>query len=371
MTTCRLVYKNLIRNASVLSTSPHTEHPQFPVENIQDDMLALPARSRYGTDTGNGEFYVPSTKKYIDFDEGGAELTATITPGVYNGQTLATEIKTRMDAAGGTYTVSYDESTGKFTIARAAGIFTIRWQSGTNTANCAAELLGYSKTANDTGADTYTSDTVVIHTSYSIYFDLGAESEYDSVALLNHNLSSSASYIAVVGADDDAFTTNTVTDVLTWKTNNIFAYLTTARTKRYVKLVIIDPTNSSMYIQVGSFVVGKYFQPNRGFGPYTEGEVDETEMEYSPSNNIFVVQERPALINRDYSFQGLDSTSIAEVRLLLAECGIRKAIWICTDTTDADSVNNYSYWVRLRETALPSCDYYNYWSWDMPVEQVL
>jgi hypothetical protein len=365
MTTCRLVYKSRTRSGTILAYS--SEHPQFPVENIQDDLQVLPWRSRYGTGTGNGRFVVAATNKYIDFDEGGAELTATITPGTYNGQTLATEVKTQLDSAGGTYTVAYSESTGKFTIARAAGNFTIRWQSGTNTANCAAGLLGYSKVANDTGTNTYTSDTAVIHTSEEIDFDFGAAYEYNSIALLNHNLSSAA-VVTIYGADDSAFTSNVVSDVQTYNANNIYAFISTARTKRYCRLHIVDVANPSGYVQVGVLVVGKYLQPNRNFGPYGEGEVDESEMEYSPSNNVFVVQERPALVNREYSFKGLDATTIAEVRLLLAECGIRKAFWICTDTT---APNSNSAWVKLKETSLPRYENYEYWIWDMPVEQVL
>lgn len=362
---CRLIYKSFTRNGTILASS--TEHPQWPVENIQDDILVLPWRSRYGSTTGNGLFVVSNSNHHIDFDEGGAELNAVLTNGNYNGQTLATEIKTQMDAAGGTYTVTYSESTGKFTIYRAAGNFTIRWNTGTNKANDANGLLGFSDAADDTGADTFTSDTVVCHTNEYIDFDLGSALEYDSIALLNHNLSATAT-ITVSGADDSAFTTNVVNDSITHSGNNIYQFLGTARTKRYVRLAIIDKDNSSCYVQVGCFVVGKYFAPNRVFGPYTEGEVDNTDLEYSPSNNVFTVQERPALINRDYTFKGLNATSIASIRLLLAEVGIRKAIWICTDSTAA---NANSFWSKLRETSPPQCEQYGYWSWTMPTEQVL
>jgi hypothetical protein len=367
MTILRIVYKNFVRNGTILASS--SEHPQFPVENIQDDTLVLPWRSRYGTGTGNGLFVIGTTNHHIDFDEGGAELNAVLTAGSYNGQTLATEIKTQMDAAGGTYTVIYDESTGKFTIAR-TGNFTLRWNTGANKAASAAASLGFTSAADDTGAATYTSDTMVIHTGEYIDFDFGSAYRYDSLALQSHNLTASASII-VSGADDSAFTSNVVTDTLTYNANNIFAFIGTARTKRYQRWAIIDKANPSGYIQIAVAVAGKYLEPNRGFGPYTEGEIDESEGEYSPSNNYFVVQERPALISREYNFKGLTDTSIAGVRLLLAECGIRKAIWICTDTTSAATINANSIWVKLKETSLPACEQKGYWSWAMPVEQVL
>jgi len=59
-----------------------------------------------------------SNNNKIYFQEnGGGTLTATISENSYTGPTLATEIKTRMDAAGTlTYTVSWDNIAKKFTI---------------------------------------------------------------------------------------------------------------------------------------------------------------------------------------------------------------------------------------------------------------
>lgn len=364
---CRFIYNNLIRNADIVSGTS-TEHPQFPVENIQDDSLLLPWRSRYGTGTGNGAFIVSAgVNDKIDFDEGGAELTATLTAGTYNGQTLATEVKTQLDAAGGTYTVSYSETTGKFTIVRSAGNFTLRWNTGTHKAVDASGLLGFSDAANDTGDSTYTSDTVVINSLAKVEFDLGIATEYDSVAVLGHNLTSAAT-IYLQGADDAAFTTNLVSDELTYNASNIYEFLTAARTKQYVRILIYDVANPSMYIQIGALVVGKYLALNRAFGPYGEGEVDETELEYGPAGVPMVTQERTALVNRELSFQGLDTTAIAGVRAMLAECGRRKAVWLCVNSTAA-SAN--SYWVGLKEYGLPRYEHYDYWSWDAILEERL
>ena len=45
-----------------------------------------------GTLSGNGLFVVTDANKYINFDEGGAELTGTVATGSYNGNTLATNV---------------------------------------------------------------------------------------------------------------------------------------------------------------------------------------------------------------------------------------------------------------------------------------
>lgn len=363
----RFIYKNLLRDAEILAVS--SEAPQFPVENLQDDNLdaELSWRSRYGSGSGNGRFVVVAgSNSKIDFDEGGAELTATLTAGAYNGQTLAAEIKTRMDAAGGTYTVTYDESTGKFTIASGSN-FTIRWQSGTNSATNAAGLLGFSKAADDTGAATYTSDTMVIHSSEEIDFDLGAAAQYDSISILGHNLTASA-VVTVYGADDSAFSSNVVSDVLTHNDNNIFEFLAAARTKRYIRIKIVDVANPSGYIKICVALAGAYFEMGRYNGPLAaDGPVDESEIEKSPGNVVFTVHEREMLTNRDYTFTGISSANAATIKLLLAEIGFRKGFWLCMDSTAA---NTNSYWIRLRETIPPAQEAYNRWSWEMPTEEI-
>ena len=369
MTTCRLIYKNLARNGTIVDYS--TEHPQFPVENMQDDMLVLPWRSRYGTGTGNGLFVIGLLNEYIDFDEGGAELTATLTPGNYSGQTLAAEIKTQMDSAGAlTYTVTYAESTGLFTIA-ASGAFTLLWNSGSHTYlpdlySPAAGMLGFLAGTDLTGGATYTGDTRVIHTVEYIDIYFGATYQYNSIAILNHNLTSNA-VIEFIGDDDSTFDTDPITDPLTFYGNNAHGFITT-RTKPYCRISVKDPHNPSGYVQIGVAIIGKYLQPNRNFGPYAKGPLDETELAYTPSNNVFTVQERPALENSEYVFTGLNATTKVEIKALLNECGIRKAFWLCTDY---DYPNENSEWVKLKETALLRRESFNYWTWEMSVEQVL
>jgi hypothetical protein len=354
----RFIYKNFWRNGTILTQS--TENAQFPAENTQDDIVTLAWRS-------TGRFVVGATNKYIDFDEGGAELTAIITPGTYTAATLAAEIKVRMDAAGGTYTVTFSTTTGKFTIAR-TGNFTLRWQSGTNTANTAGAMLGFAVAANDTGAATYTGDNVAIHTSEAIDCDLGEALEYDTVAILGHNLTASA-VIKFYGADDDAFTSNVVSDTIAHYGNNIFAFVAAARTKRYVRFYIEDPTNPSLYVKVGVIVIGKYAELNRDIcSGMTVGEADETEMETSPDMSLFMVQDRPKVIRWELPFRGLNPASEAIVRLMLANNGVSKALIFCTDYTAA---NTTSAWVRFTELTPVEKASFGFTNWSPTLEEVL
>jgi len=77
------------------------------------------------------------------------DYTITLTNGFYSPGTLATEIKTKMDASGSTlvFTVTNPSLTSKFTISSSAN-FGLTFTDH--------ELLGF--TSNKTGASTYTSD---------------------------------------------------------------------------------------------------------------------------------------------------------------------------------------------------------------------
>jgi len=116
------------------------------------------------------KYAIDASNNIIDFIEVGiaaGELNATITPGDYTGDGLATAIKTAMDLAGvATYTVSYDSTDKEFTIAGAGGGLTqlqLLWNTGANgpggTGTNAATVLGFSNTANDIGDTTHTSDS--------------------------------------------------------------------------------------------------------------------------------------------------------------------------------------------------------------------
>ena len=107
------------------------------------------------------QFVVTAANKYINFSEGGGELTAILDEGTYGAFDLGIEIKLQMDDAGAlTYSGTYDRTTRKFTIA-ASGVFSLLWNTGTNKAVDISTLCGYSDAADDTGAATYTSDSAV------------------------------------------------------------------------------------------------------------------------------------------------------------------------------------------------------------------
>ena len=103
---------------------------------------------------------IKATNKYIDFNEGAGAVTATLTEGVYRDpEELRIHVESVLDAAAtATITVTYSDTSGKYTIASNGLTFELDFLTGTNNANTAALVLGYTKT-DKSGATTYTAET--------------------------------------------------------------------------------------------------------------------------------------------------------------------------------------------------------------------
>ena len=106
---------------------------------------------------------------YMDVTDGGGTaaieipIQSSYAADGYSAEDLATAIQTALNADATlteTYTVTYNNSTQKFTIA-ATGTFSLLWQSGTNTTKNIGTLIGFAVAANDASAATYTADNAV------------------------------------------------------------------------------------------------------------------------------------------------------------------------------------------------------------------
>ncbi len=107
---------------------------------------------------------ITSSTRYIDWTDDDGTFAAAVTAGWYKTpQALASALASAMNATATTETisVSYSNSTGKFTIAATGTVLTLEWNTGTNTANTIGTKLGFSVAANDSGTAAttgYTSD---------------------------------------------------------------------------------------------------------------------------------------------------------------------------------------------------------------------
>jgi hypothetical protein len=117
---------------------------------------------------------ITSSTEVIDFDIGGGELSASVTVKIWKTpHELAAALQAAMIAAGGTgVTVTYSNSTGKFTIAKASGTLSLLWNTGTNTASTIGTKLGFSVAADDTGSLSYVADNAQSWVAaYTVSFD--------------------------------------------------------------------------------------------------------------------------------------------------------------------------------------------------------
>jgi hypothetical protein len=364
MTKCRIIYKNYWRTAGITNRS--SEHPQFPAENTQIDTPTEVWRTRYGTGSGNGLFVIPATATKIDFVETSPELTATLTAGSYNGTSLAAELQTKMRAVGAIlYVVTYVESSGLFNIYGPTN-FNILWNTGTHVSNSVGPYFGFSLAANDTGTNSYSSDYRRIHCpSELIELDLGAAVACDSLALMNHNISSAAT-LTIVGADDSAFTTNAVTVTLSKNANNLYGFMT-SMTKRYFRIEIADPTNTNSYIQIGTIVLGKYWEPGSNFqAGYEDGTGDESTVQASDSLVEFG-QDKPTYGLKTLPFTALGDADKAEALLFAAWTKTVFGFALCVDY---NYPNANSYFLRNVELTLPANRAFGYWDWSISAKEV-
>lgn len=122
--------------------------------------------------TGTKYYFNPititSSTRYLDVTDDGGTFAVTVPVGIYKTPVeLADALHSALNDAPSseTYTVTYSNSTGKFTIASGSTVLSLLWNTGANAANSIGTKLGFSVAANDTGAVTYTSDNAQTLTS--------------------------------------------------------------------------------------------------------------------------------------------------------------------------------------------------------------
>lgn len=136
---------------------------------------------------------VTASDNKINFKEdGGGELTATLTPGLFDTQSLMTEIKTQLEAAGtGTYTVTYDSGNECVTIAVAGAVTNVEllFASGTDVANSARVHLGFNN-ADTASQPSHDSPDKVLEN----FYDAALAYEYSSDYVSGNNPASSGTW---------------------------------------------------------------------------------------------------------------------------------------------------------------------------------
>lgn len=109
-----------------------------------------------------GPYEITDENNFIDFDEGGSELTAELTIGIYAAADLASEIQTQMRAVGSSdLTCSYSEVDHKISIGKGAGTLNLLIKSGSNKDIAPWKLIGYKPSADKSGSLSYEAENAM------------------------------------------------------------------------------------------------------------------------------------------------------------------------------------------------------------------
>lgn len=327
-------YINKLAEATITCSS---EHPSFPCENVVHRWYKKTWRSKYGAGSDWGLFRITTANQNIYFNEGAGNLTATLTPGDYDITSLLVEIKTQMDAAGATYTPTFDETTMKWSIAITAGTFKLLLSNQTD---AAWDVLGYTGAVDTALAASHTADEIRIHTSEFLYIDLGATETLRVNVLKNHNLQSTA--IITVRYYSDAFVTLVDSEVLTWHASQIGAR--TAQSYRYIAYEISDPSNPDGFIEIGLAWGGDSVVPHYGFNPeHTRDPEDPSTESESDDGQLSTIQ-RTRYDNWTYSFDAVKPTDVPAMDAIFEEIGkTRPCILVEAPPTLGDIGEDFKY----------------------------
>ena len=252
MSEFRILDYNYMFQSNVTLTASSADS-EYPVSNLKNPIRGKVWRSS----SSAGNFTITTSNNKIDFNEGGGDLVATITAGTYTATTLAAEIKTRMDAAGtDTYTISYSTTTGRWTISSDGSTLSLLWDTGSNSANTAGDSLGYTTSADDTGATSYVSDNLAIHTEETITIDIGTAENIDSFAMFFDPKASigvsSAATVKIQANASDVWTSPSVDVTLSLDAtyDTYTQYWSSDQSYRYWRIYISDPTNANLYVEL-------------------------------------------------------------------------------------------------------------------------
>lgn len=144
---------------------------------------------------GTGHYFdgirVDSDDRYLDFNLGAAEISASVNAKLYQSPhelADALELALTNTGATGTFTVDYKDygnASGKYFISHSTGVFNLLWNTGTNTANTIGDVLGFSTAADDTGATGYFSDNAQ---DWAAAFSSTADSNVNPLIVKNNEV---------------------------------------------------------------------------------------------------------------------------------------------------------------------------------------
>ena len=345
MSKIRFMWDNEADAATITSS---TEHTNFPDDNVVHRWHTRPWRSNYGAGSGWGRFVITAASNdRIDFDEGGGEITANLTPGVYTADSLAAHLKVIMDVASGahTYTWEYLDGSNKFKCTDGTGNFQFLWLNGTNVARSVGPVIGADMTADapNPAGPIWTADYIRIHNAEWLVFDFGSAQSVQSFVLRNNNFQSGAT-VRIQGHTANTWAAPSVTYTFGTIDNDIMVYFwASVQSYQYWRIYINDIDNPDGYVEMGRVFLGSYFSPTRGFKEeYGDNILDPSDVMFSKGGQISS-NEEDEYVSVDLSFPAA-TADFATFKSMFNDRGRRKDMFVCLDT---DNFATETYYMRF------------------------
>lgn len=329
-----LNYNLSSQNETTVTSS--TADVDYPATNLKHDF-----RSKKWMSAPNGAFVIDNSNNEIDFEETiSVELTATLVPGTYNAATLATEISTKMDAAGAnTYTVQYSQATGLWTVSSSGAYFSLLCNSGTNQSkNTFKKILGFTN-SDKTGALTYTGTNIAIHTEEWVTFDAITSEPVDTIALFwpkESGIKLSDSAIVKVQANaTNNWSAPAINVTMTIDNDYMVAshLFSTDQSYRFWRVSIIDPSNAYLQVELGVFYVGKSLTVQDADNGFTFTTKDTSKTYQNDFGNMYV-DEYPMENTLDLDFTVLQYQEAKTIENAYRQNGLRKPVLVILDPTE-------------------------------------
>lgn len=284
----RFIYDKIVRDSVLLPIVTADYNPSYPPEKLRNIWTDYYYRSKYGHNTGWGYFAISSSTVNLYFkDTGSVARTAVITIGDYDGDSLAAEIETQMEAVTtNNFTVTYSNISGKFQITNDTGTFEL---TCTSTTNAIWGIIGFNTGSNKTGSAAYIAGSVRVHTYAGFIIESGDSSAItcDGCALFGLNLTSSYQILQLdrwTGSawdkiGDFEYDFDNKRAILMWSASASIKY----------RVLVRDWTNPLRYFQCGVPVLGQYSEISRGYQYGASFNLDDTSVhQYSKKGYLNV-----------------------------------------------------------------------------------
>jgi hypothetical protein len=311
----------------------------------------------------DGQWEITSANKGIVLQEvAAANQTVNIAEGTYTSDSaFLTALKAALDGAAGTavYTVTRDTTTNKIKITSNGGGGAIFRLMCTDAAFTSASILGFSTASDLTGSLTYTADTLKIHTSEFLKFDMGTSVNPKAFVIFGERNQpiklSETAVIKIQGSSTDAWTSPAYSLTLDYHARSIGTYSDTGLHTaglRWWRVYIEDPSNVNGYVEISAIYLGDAFVPANAAVqfPLDIAEIDPSDVTPARGGTAFVDElESSNELRLEWDFISVSEAD--ELRDFIREVGRKKPFFVMLDPEGvfSETSGNNNFMVRFKD----------------------